>query len=51
VRGKIAVAAGAADELIIDAALAEPNVKRFMQGKALRKSIVVPGRLVNLVAA
>jgi len=51
VRGKIAVAAGAADELIIDAALAEPNVKRFMQGKALRKPIVVPGRLVNLVVA
>ena len=51
VRGKIAVAAGAADELIIDAALAEPNVKRFMQGKARRKPIVVPGRLVNLVVA
>ncbi len=51
VRGKIAVAVGAADELIIDAALAEPNVKRFMQGKALRKPIVVPGRLVNLVVA
>ncbi|MEA2079018.1 MAG: leucine--tRNA ligase [Pseudomonadota bacterium] len=51
VRGRISLAADAADELIIDTALAEPNVKRFMQGKALRKSIVVPGRLVNLVAA
>jgi leucyl-tRNA synthetase len=50
VRGKIAVAADAGDELIVDSALAEPNVARFMQGKALRKSIVVPGRLVNLVA-
>jgi leucyl-tRNA synthetase len=49
VRGKIAVAADAGDELIVDSALAEPNVARFMQGKALRKSIVVPGRLVNLV--
>jgi leucyl-tRNA synthetase len=51
VRGNISVAAGAGDELIIDTALAEPNVKRFMQGKALRKAIVVAGRLVNLVLA
>jgi len=50
-RGRISVAAAAGNEVIIDAALAEPNVKRFMQGKALRKAIVVPGRLVNLVAA
>jgi leucyl-tRNA synthetase len=50
VRGKIAVAPDAGDEIIVDSALAEPNVARFMEGKALRKSIVVPGRLVNLVA-
>jgi leucyl-tRNA synthetase len=50
-RGKISVVADADDELVTDTALAEPNVKRFMQGKALRKAIVVPGRLVNLVVA
>jgi leucyl-tRNA synthetase len=49
-RGKIVVAADASDECIVDSALAEPNVARFMQGKTLRKSIVVSGRLVNLVA-
>jgi leucyl-tRNA synthetase len=51
VRGRISVAADAGDELVIDTALAEPNVKRFMQGRALRKTIVVAGRLVNLVVA
>ncbi|MEN8762220.1 MAG: leucine--tRNA ligase [Thiogranum sp.] len=49
VRGKISVAADADDEVIIETALAKTNVKRFMQGKALRKAIVVAGRLVNLV--
>jgi len=51
VRGRISVAADAGDELVIDTALAEPNVKRFMHGRALRKAIVVAGRLVNLVVA
>ncbi|MFQ5643335.1 MAG: leucine--tRNA ligase [Thiogranum sp.] len=50
-RGRISVAADAGNDLVTDTALAEPNVKRFMQGKALRKAIVVPGRLVNLVVA
>ena len=50
-RGRISVAADASNEVITDQALAEPNVKRFMEGKALRKAIVVPGRLVNLVVA
>ena len=49
VRGRISVAADADEQLIIETALAEPNVKRFMQDKALRKAIVVAGRLVNLV--
>jgi leucyl-tRNA synthetase len=32
-------------------ALAEDNVQRFVSGKALRKVIVVPGKLVNVVVA
>jgi leucyl-tRNA synthetase len=48
-RGKVTVAANAADEDIQSAALAEPNVQRFMDGKQLRKVIVVPRRLVNVV--
>jgi len=31
-------------------ALAEPNVAKFMEGLAVRKVIVVPGKIVNIVA-
>ena len=48
-RGRITVAANAADEDIRAAVLAEPNVQRFMGDKQLRKMIIVPGRLVNVV--
>ncbi|RLB74869.1 MAG: leucine--tRNA ligase, partial [Deltaproteobacteria bacterium] len=50
VRGKITVAV-AADAASIEAeALSEPNVQRFIEGKQLRKVVVVPGRLINIVA-
>ncbi|MEJ2479231.1 MAG: leucine--tRNA ligase [Acidihalobacter sp.] len=49
-RGQVQVAADAAQDAIEAAALAEPNVARFVEGKTLRKVIVVPGRLVNVVA-
>ncbi len=51
VRGRIEVAADADQDSIVASALAEPNVQRFVEGKTLRKKIVVPGRLVNLVVA
>jgi leucyl-tRNA synthetase len=31
------------------AALADENVQRFLEGKEIRKIIVVPGKLVNVV--
>ena len=49
VRGKVAVPVAASRETIEDTACAEPNVQRFIDGKTLRKIIVVPGRLVNIV--
>ncbi len=49
VRGKIEVAAGAANDAVEAAAMADENVQRFMDGKAVRKVIVVPGKLVNIV--
>ena len=49
VRGKISVATNADNAAIEAAALAEPNVRKHLEGLALRKVIVVPGRLVNLV--
>ena len=48
-RGRISVAADAGTEAISAAALADENVKRFVADKPIRKTIVVPGRLVNVV--
>lgn len=48
-RGAVTVAADANNELIQQAALANENVQRFMEGKPAKKIIVVPGRLVNIV--
>ncbi|HEY5791267.1 MAG TPA: leucine--tRNA ligase, partial [Gammaproteobacteria bacterium] len=48
-RGQVRVPAGCDRAALEAAALAEPNVQRFTAGKSLRKVIVVPGRLVNLV--
>ena len=48
-RGKVSVSADADDETISKAAMADPNVQRFVAGQEVRKLIVVPGRLVNIV--
>nr|VFK66114.1 MAG: Anticodon-binding domain of tRNA [Candidatus Kentron sp. UNK]VFK71744.1 MAG: Anticodon-binding domain of tRNA [Candidatus Kentron sp. UNK] len=48
-RGQITVVADATREEIEQAALANENVQRFMEGKPVRKVIVVPGKLVNVV--
>ena len=50
-RGRISVAADADEATIREAAVAAPNVQRFIEAKALRKVIIVPKRLVNLVVA
>ena len=50
VRGKIEVAADASKDSIEQLALADTNVQRFTDGVTVRKVIVVPGRLVNIVA-
>jgi len=48
-RGRIEVAVDADEESVKRTALANANVQRFIRDKALRKAVVVPGRLVNLV--
>ncbi|MDG2018091.1 MAG: leucine--tRNA ligase [Porticoccaceae bacterium] len=50
VRGKIQVAVDAPKDAIEKQAIDEPNVQRFIEGNTVRKVIVVPGRLVNIVA-
>jgi leucyl-tRNA synthetase len=49
-RGKIEVAADAARDAIEQAALGNENVHRFTDGLTVRKVIVVPNKLVNIVA-
>ncbi len=49
VRGKFTMPAGAPDEEIEAAALREERVTRALEGKAIRKIIVVKGKLVNIV--
>ena len=48
-RGSLRVPAQADQAAIEAAALASPEFARFAQGRAPRKVVIVPGRLVNLV--
>ena len=49
-RGTIEVPVDATREATQALALAEPNVQAFLSGLAVRKVIVVPGKIVNVVA-
>lgn len=48
-RARINIDVDANNEAIEKAALEDTNVQRFIEGKTIRKVIVVPGRLVNVV--
>ena len=50
VRAKLEVPASADKDTVENLAKAEPNVQKFTDGKTIRKVIVVPGKLVNIVA-
>jgi len=48
-RGQIEVPVDADRSAIEQAAQHEPNVQRFVEGRPIRKIVVVPGKLVNVV--
>jgi len=48
-RARIEVGAELSKQAVEEAALADENVQRFIAGKEIRKIIVVPGKLVNVV--
>jgi leucyl-tRNA synthetase len=50
-RSKLSVAADLAKDAVEKLALADESVQKFTEGKEVRKVIVVPGRLVNIVVA
>jgi leucyl-tRNA synthetase len=49
-RARITVPAGADPKALEAAALAEPRIKELIEGKKIAKVIVIPGKLVNIVA-
>ena len=49
VRGRIEVPRNASEDDLLAAALADQTVQAHLDGKAIRRRVVVPGRLVNLV--
>jgi leucyl-tRNA synthetase len=48
-RGRVTVPVGAAEDQVREAALADVNVQKFVEGKPVRKFVYVPGKLANLV--
>ena len=50
VRATITLPADADENAAREVALSEPNVQKMMDGKAVRKFIYVPGKIVNVVA-
>ncbi len=51
VRSKIEVPTDADEDHIKELAREQPNVQKFIEGATIRKEIVVPGKLVNIVAS
>jgi len=49
-RSKLETATGESEEAVKSAALADPNVQKHLQGLTIRKVVLVPGKLVNVVA-
>ena len=48
-RARMPMPRGIAEAAARDAALADENVLKFIEGKQVRKTIFVPDRLLNLV--
>ena len=49
VRAHLSAARGATQAQVVERALADESVQRFVDGKPLRKTIYVQDRLLNLV--
>jgi leucyl-tRNA synthetase len=49
VRDRIEVSADASEQELLEQAKASPRVQSYLDGRELRKEIVVPGKLVNFV--
>jgi leucyl-tRNA synthetase len=50
-RARLTVSAGIAEAALREKALADPRIRELIAGKQVRKVIVVPGKLVNIVVS
>jgi leucyl-tRNA synthetase len=50
IRARITAAVSATGKELEQAALEDPRVKKYLEGGTIRKVIVVPGKLINIVA-
>ncbi|HET8622969.1 MAG TPA: leucine--tRNA ligase, partial [Gemmatimonadales bacterium] len=48
-RGKVMLGRDAGEEEAVSAAEGEPSIRKFLDGKTVRKIVLVPNRLLNLV--
>ncbi len=48
-RARVSVPADAGKDAVVERAMADENVRRHTEGKTVRKTIYVPGKLVNVV--
>ena len=51
IRDKVKVPADAPNDQVEETALAAEKVQTWLEGKTIRKVIVVPGRLVNIAVS
>ncbi|MEI9951432.1 MAG: leucine--tRNA ligase [Pseudomonadota bacterium] len=49
VRGRAALARDADEAAAREAGLADPNVSKFIEGKAIKKLVYVPGKILNFI--
>jgi leucyl-tRNA synthetase len=50
IRGRLTVSVSATEEEAKQAALQDPKVKKHLEGYSVRKVIVIPKKLINIVA-
>jgi leucyl-tRNA synthetase len=50
VRGRVSVSANASDEEVEKAALSDPNISALLETLSIRKIIIVPNKIINIVA-
>ena len=48
-RGRLTVPAGTGDEQLQDRALSDPQLRQYLEGKQVKKIVVVAGKLVSIV--